>query len=95
MNEKITKLGKDIVSKETAIKEAEKKQKLLQESHNKTVKDLKEAHHTELINFYVDSKVKGMGLRLHEKVLTLLRQAKSTKEVDSLIRDGGGAVAGA
>ena len=87
LNEKIDKLGKELASKETAIKESEKKQKLLQEAHDKKVKDLNEAHQSEIINLYVDSRVKGMGLRLHEKVLTLLRQSKSTKEVDSLIRE--------
>ena len=48
---------------------------------------LNEAHRKEKINLYVDSRVKGMGLRLHESVLTLLRQAKSNSEVDTLIRE--------
>jgi hypothetical protein len=80
LSEKIGKLTKD-------LKESEFKIKLLKESKEQEIKDLKETHSKEKINLYVDNRLKSMGLKLHENVLTLLRQSKNTAEVDTLIRE--------
>lgn len=87
LNEKTNKLAKDIAVKDAAIKEAEGRIKQLKEANGKEIKDLKEQHHRETINLYVDYRLKSMRLKLHEKVLTLLRQSNSTNEVDTLIRE--------
>jgi Tfp pilus assembly protein PilO len=87
LNEKTNKLAKDLVVKDAAIKEAEGRIKQLKEANDKEIKALKENHHRETINLYVDYRLKSMRLKLHEKVLTLLRQSNSTNEVDTLIRE--------
>jgi len=87
LNEKLVKLSKEIIAKESAIRGNEKEIKLLQENYEKEIKVLNEAHSKEKINLYVDYRVKSMGLKLHENVLTLLRQSKSNNQVDILIRE--------
>jgi hypothetical protein len=87
LNEKINKLGKELATKEAAVKDRDSKYKLLQESSAKEITALKEAQLKEKINLYVEYRVKSMGLKLHENVLTLLRQSNSTGEVDTLIRE--------
>ena len=87
VNGKISKLVKELAAKESSIKDAEGQLKHLKEASAKEVKDLKEMHQKEKIHQYVDYRLNSMKLRLHENVLTLLRQSKSTTEVDTLIRE--------
>ena len=56
------------------------------EDYQYEISELKEAHKKDLISFYVNTKVKGMGLRLPGATLTLLESCKTVDEVDALIR---------
>lgn len=58
---------------------------VMEENIEKEIKKLKESHTQELINVYVDSKIKWSGLKLSERTLALLKECKTNDEVDTML----------
>lgn len=77
-------------SNDTAIKALQEERvadvKRLTEEKQSELTQLKEEQRKDFIKFYVSTKIKSMGLRLPEAVLTLLESCKTVEEVDAQIR---------
>jgi hypothetical protein len=58
----------------------------LKETYTKEILGINEAHRRELIKTYVGARVKSMGLKLNQGVLTLLESCKDQREVDTTIK---------
>jgi len=86
----VNKLNETIRTNQKSFeKKIEEKVKEITETkriHQEEVKHLKEKSLKEKIKLYVGIRTKGMGLKLHENVLTLLESSRTVEEVDELIK---------
>jgi len=87
LTEQIKELNEVHIKDITELKESHKETLVtIQAEKTKELAGLKEVHTKDLIKFYVDAKVKSMGLNISESTLTLLESSKTVEEVDNTIR---------